>query len=238
MKIAVISDIHSNIVALKAVLEDIKKHDVHEIYCAGDLVGYAPYPNEVIELIKSNNIPTVLGNYDDGVGYDRFVCGCDYKDEKAQELGVQSITWTKKQTTEENKDFLRNLPQELRFNKDRYEIVIVHGSPRRLNEYLYATLPDDIFRELLDESKADVLICGHTHKPYHLEFGGRHVINAGSVGKPKHGNPQAVYAIIEIKNTLSVEFNYVNYDYEKVAKAILASDLPNEFAEALKKGIG
>lgn len=238
MKIAFISDIHGNIDALKAVLANIEKQGIEQIYCVGDLVGYAPFPNEVIDLIQEKDIPTVMGNYDDGVGYDRFICGCDYKDEKAQQLGEQSILWTKKHTTEENKEFLRNLPKEIRINQEGYEVVITHGSPRRLNEYLYSTLPDDIFIECLNESKADVLILGHIHQTYHLEFSGRHAINVGSVGKPKHGNPKAVYAVVELGNTVVVDFNFVSYDVEKVAKAIEESELPNEFALALRKGRG
>ncbi|HZK84350.1 MAG TPA: metallophosphoesterase family protein [Desulfosporosinus sp.] len=103
MKVAIISDIHANVIALKAVLKDIEEQQVDSIYCVGDLVGYAPFPNEVIDLIKEKNISTVMGNYDDGIGYQRFICGCDYKTAEAEALGHESIVWTKQHTSEESK---------------------------------------------------------------------------------------------------------------------------------------
>ncbi|WP_366924600.1 metallophosphatase family protein [Metallumcola ferriviriculae] len=239
MKLAVFADVHSNIKALKTVLKDIKGQDVERIFCAGDLVGYAPFPNEVIDLIRKEKILTVMGNYDDGVGNMRIICGCDYKDEYAQRLGEQSIAWTKEETTRENKEFLRNLPEKIRFNTENYRGLIVHGSPRRLNEYLYEDLEEDYFLEILDEFEADILVCGHTHKPYFTVLAGnKFVINVGSVGKPKHGNPNAVYALIEVGSSVAVQFKEVPYDYEAVARAIEVTSLPDEFADLVRKGTG
>lgn len=236
MKIAVISDIHANLEALRSVLKDIKDRGITRVYCAGDLVGYAPFPNEVIEIIKEKQIPTVMGNYDDGVGNMRLICGCDYADEKAQLLGEKSIAWTKEHTTEENKEFLRALPHEIKFTCGKYKFLIVHGSPRKLNEYLKEDTPAGYLEELLDESVVDVIICGHTHKAYHKVTGHRHVINAGSVGKPKHGNPQSTYVIIDCTQELKVETVEVNYNFEITAMAIENSSLPDDFAELIRKG--
>lgn len=239
MKIAVISDIHSNIAALEAVWKDIQERKVDAVLCCGDLVGYAPFPNEVIGFIREKQIPCVMGNYDDAIGYARLICGCDFKDARAQELGERSIAWTRQHVTEENKEFLRNLPRKIQFNNGSCRIKIVHGSPRRLNEYLHDDTSDEYLQELLDESQADVLICGHTHIPYHKKpAAGKHVINAGSVGKPKHGDPQAVYALVEIGKEVKVEFRKVPYDFESVAGAIEASGLPEEFAENIRTGRG
>lgn len=239
MKIAVISDIHSNIAALRAVLKEIEERQVDAVICSGDLVGYAPFPNEVIDLIKENQITCVMGNYDDAIGNARLICGCDYKDEKARELGERSITWTKQHVAEENKEFLRNLPQELHFKAGKYDILIVHGSPRRLNEYLYEDAGDHYFIELLAQFRSDVLICGHTHIPYHKKPDtGKHVINAGSVGRPKHGDPQALYALVDIDRDVLVEFRKVPYDFESAASATEASGLPEEFAATLRTGRG
>lgn len=237
MKIAVISDIHSNIGALEAVLEDIDKRRPDTVICAGDLVGYAPFPNKVIELLKKRRIPCVMGNYDDAIGNERLVCGCDYKDAKAQELGECSIAWTRKNVTEEDKEFLRSLPEEIHFRVGKYYVKIVHGSPRRLNEYLCEDIADEYLIELLAESNSDVLVCGHTHIPYYKKLGDdKHVINAGSVGKPKHGDPQAVYALLEIDRKVRVNFHKVRYDYESAARAIEAAGLPKEFAASLGTG--
>ncbi|MDT3698427.1 MAG: metallophosphoesterase family protein [Thermincola sp.] len=238
MKIAVISDIHANIGALEAVLEDIKGQSVDQVYCTGDLVGYAPYPNEVIELIKNSQIAAVMGNYDDAIGNMRLICGCDYQDDKAQALGAASITWTKEHTSEENKEFLRSLPAQIRFTVDKQRVLLVHGSPARLNEYIHE---DTDLLEAVDhivKGDTDILICGHTHKPYHRAICNKHIINAGSVGKPKHGSPEATYVILKFGPELEVEIRKVNYDYEAAAKAIEAAALPAEFAAMLRQGKG
>lgn len=238
MKIAVISDVHANILGLQAALEDMQKQGISKIYCAGDLVGYAPFPNEVIELIQKHQIPTVMGNYDDAIGNMRFICGCDYKDEQAQILGEKSISWTKEHTSEQNLAFLRSLPTEVKFEIGKQKVLIVHGSPRRLNEYLTESAADDYLLELVEEAETDVLVCGHTHIPFHKVIQGKHVINAGSVGKPKHGKPSATYVTIDFEHKVRVDIQQVEYDYEAVARAIDESALPNEFAEKLRRGQG
>jgi len=238
VKIAIFADVHSNIYALEAVLKDVETRKVDSVIAAGDLVGYAPFPNEAIGLIKSRDIPCVQGNYDDSIGFSRLACGCDYKSEVAQRLGEQSIAWTKANTSELSKEFLRRLPKEIRLTAGGYQVLVVHGSPRELNEYLYADLDESYVLELLQESSTDILVCGHTHLPYHRQFKAKHIINVGSIGKPKHGNPNAVYAIINIGKQAAVEFIEVSYDYEKIAQAIEQSELPNEFAELLREGTG
>ena len=238
MRFAIISDIHSNIVALNEVLASIAKQQINQIFCAGDLVGYAPFPNEVIDLIRDKNIPTVMGNYDDGIGNMRFICGCYYKDEKDEALGQESIAWTKSHTSEENKAFLRSLPKEIRLNMASKRILIVHGSPFRFNEYITEEIEQDYAEKLLRESNSDILICGHTHIPFRLVIGDQMIINVGSIGKPKHGDPRAVYAIVEIGDRFSIQFEYVHYNYESVVRAIEESELPNEFAQLLREGIG
>ena len=119
-------------------------------------------------------------------------------------------------------------------------IRLVHGSPRKINEYLFADRPDATLERLLDLAEAEVLVCGHTHIPYHRILpSGRHVVNAGSVGKPKDGNSQACYVVLEaIENDLHVKFHRVPYDVERATTAIEASDLPHEYAEMLRTGTG
>jgi predicted phosphodiesterase len=133
-KLTLIADIHGNHLALQAVLDDTKRRGVDAVYCLGDLVGYTPFPNEVIAIIRREGIPTVQGNYDDGIGFDRLVCGCDFPNEEARLAGKQSLGWTKKHTTEDNKAFLRGLPKEIRVEMEGQRMLLVHGSPRALNE--------------------------------------------------------------------------------------------------------
>ncbi|MCX7745867.1 MAG: metallophosphatase family protein [Clostridia bacterium] len=236
MRFAVIGDIHSNAAALDKVIHDIREKDVDFIVCTGDLVGYAPFPNEVIDLVRRSNILSIQGNYDKAIGNTEIVCGCDYKDEKQVELAGLSVMFTNEVITEENRSYLRSLPSELGLKAGELRILVVHGSPRKINEYLYEDSGEVV--EVTRELKEDILICGHTHKPYYKVINGKHVINSGSVGKPKHGNPNATYVTVEVvENKVKVNIHEVSYDYEKTAKAIEENQiLPNEFAQMLRMG--
>lgn len=239
MKLAVFSDIHGNIQGLEAVLADIQQRGADVVWCGGDLVGYGANPGEVVDRIRELGIPTIMGNYDDGIGYFRILCGCDYPNEEAAERGARSILWTKQHTTDAQKAFLRNLPYKLQREFEGHQVVLVHGSPERLNEYLYQNVDDAVFTGHLEKTRADVLLFGHTHKPFHKVLNGRHLVNTGSAGKPKHGNPNATYALLEItRDSVQVEMIEVPYDYEAAARAIEATDLPYQFAQMLREGRG
>ena len=224
MRLAVISDLHSNIYALEHVLEDIEKRGVDKVVCAGDLVGYAPFPNEVVEKVKAEEIPTVQGNYDDAIGNNKIACGCDYNTEKDKKIGTSSMNYTGQETTADNKEFLVDLPKELKIGVEDKTALLVHGSPRQLNEYLYAD--SEQVQEVVEEVEEDILVCGHTHLPYHHKIDGKDVVNAGSVGRPKHGNPNSVYVIIEVSDgDVTTEFIEVSYPIEKITNAIKESEI-------------
>jgi putative phosphoesterase len=236
MNVGIISDIHGNIAALDAVLGGLKRHDVEATYCLGDLVGYAAFPNEVIDRIQREKIPTIAGNYDDGVGFDRDECGCAYRDPEEQRLGDMSLRWTQKAVTPERKEFLRSLPFDIRFQADGKRFRLVHGSPRRINEYLFEDRPLSSFQRLAASSECDVLIFGHTHKPYTKRVNGVLFVNAGSVGKPKDGDPRACYVILDTSGEVSVGFHRVPYDIPRMAAAIRESELPDKFAADIEAG--
>lgn len=239
-RITIFGDIHGNLPALEAVLADIDAHESSPLYCLGDLVGYGTFPNEVTQIIRERNIPTIIGNYDQGVGNSSDDCGCAYTSKEAEALGKRSIAWTNQHTTGDNKSFLKELPSQIPLQLGDLRVLLVHGSPRKINEYLFADRPDSTMERLLDLADADALVCGHTHIPYHRILpSGRHVVNAGSVGKPKDHNPQACYVVLEANNRdLAVTFNRVSYDVERTAKAIEASEMPHEYAEMLRTGTG
>jgi putative phosphoesterase len=237
MRLAIFSDVHSNLPALEAVLGDIKTAGVDACYVLGDLVGYAPWPNEVIERLRVERIPVVMGNYDDGTGFDRDECGCAYTDPIEKALGDRSFAWTKAQTTADNKAWLRTLVPAIRFAADGTRYLLVHGSPRRINEYLFEDKPDATFARIAAGAEADVVISGHTHRPYDKAVGAARFINVGSAGKPKDGDPRGCWALIDTTAS-SVEFRRVAYDVEIAARAVEASDLPNEFAEELRHARG
>jgi putative phosphoesterase len=236
MRIAIYGDIHANLPALEAVLADITRQDVDAVYCLGDLVGYATFPNEVIERIRLEGVPTIIGNYDDGVGHDRDDCGCAYRDPDEKRHGERSIAWTRAQVTAENKAFLRTLHEEIRFEADGKRILLVHGSPRKLNEYLFEDRPVSSFQRLAAASNADIIVFGHTHKPYTKLVDGVLFVNAGSVGKPKDGDWRACYAILEAPAEAPVTFVRVPYDVQTAADAIRRSELPDEFASDIERG--
>lgn len=247
MRIAVLSDIHANLPALEACLLDISQQNVDAVFCLGDLVGYNVWPNEVIERIRAERIPTIAGNYDVGIGLASGDCGCAYKTERDRQLGKQSIAYTNAVISEDNRRYLRSLPAHFAFEHRTPEgalwrILLVHGSPRRVNEYLFADRSDDSFRRILEAAKAHMLLCGHTHIPYHriIEYpDGRscHVINVGSVGKPKDGDWRACYVILRVacdsNDGCTVEFRRIEYDIDHAARAIKASPLPSEYADML-----
>ncbi|AMY10811.1 phosphodiesterase [Luteitalea pratensis] len=237
MRIAIISDIHGNLQALDAVLADLRTRPVDAVYCLGDLVGYAAHPNEVTERVRAEGIPTIMGNYDDGVGFERDECGCAYTNPVDKALGDRSLAWTKATVTSENKAFLRTLVSEIRFDADGRRVLLVHGSPRRVNEYLFEDRPISSFQRLAASSQADIIVFGHTHKPYTKLVDDVLFVNAGSVGKPKDGDWRACYSILDGADTTNpVAFIRVPYDVASEAAAIRASDLPDKFAVDIETG--
>lgn len=236
MRLAFFSDIHANILALLNVLKDIEEQNINKTYCLGDLVGYGPDPNQVIDTIRHHRIPTVMGNYDEGVGFSKGDCGCAYTTEEEKSNGQISIDWTTDRVTFDNKEILQKLHSKIEFKADGYRFLLVHGSPRRINEYLFEDRPESSLRRALEGQGVDVMLCGHTHKAYHRKLDNIHVINDGSVGKPKDGDPRACYGIIDTEEGLNVEFRRVGYKINTVAEDILKAGLPRIYAEALQTG--
>lgn len=269
MKIALFSDIHANLPALEAFFIDIENRKPDAIYCLGDLVGYNIWPNEVINEIRKRGISTIAGNYDFGIGRSSNDCGCAYKTDREKELGKISISYTNQVIGVEERAYLRTLPAHIRvefqLNEDKLNLLLVHGSPRKINEYLFEDRDEKSMMRIMEGADADILCFGHTHQPYHrimmAESGSqvgisvknevlapkiqyRHAINIGSVGKPKDGDPRGGYVMLTIetestkyeRNTIKVEFIRFDYDIERAARAIQESLLPDEYADMLRKG--
>jgi predicted phosphodiesterase len=260
MRLAIFSDVHANLPALEAVLDDIDRQSPDVVYCLGDLVGYNTWPNEVVDLVRQRRIPTLAGNYDEGVGFASDDCGCAYKTDTERTNGEASIAYTNSVVSEETRRYLRALPRHLSVELvvrqepmaptgDPYRILMVHGSPRRVNEYLFEDRPEESMLRLAAGS--DVLLFGHTHRPYHRVLAEavdgqtryRHAVNTGSVGKPKDGDPRACYVLLTVKDrpspadreAIRVEHIRVEYDVERAARAVEESPLPDAFAGALRE---
>ncbi|MBI3481561.1 MAG: metallophosphoesterase family protein [Bacteroidetes bacterium] len=253
MKIALFSDIHANLPALDACFKDIDQRMLDAVYCLGDLVGYNSWPNEVINEIRKRNIPTITGNYDFGIGRRSDDCGCAYKTDQEKANGAISISYTNQIVNDDERNYLRSLPSHIRLeyqlNEARFNFLMVHGSPRKVNEYLFEDRDEKSLLRIMEQADAHLMFFGHTHKPYHRKFmdeqgNFRHAINIGSVGKPKDRDPRGCYVIVTLDNNFSlkkadsikVEFIRFAYDVEKAARAVEESPLPNEYADMLRKG--
>jgi len=235
--ISIFSDVHGNLPALEAVLADIHARGIIRAYCLGDLVGYGADPNGVIDLIRSQGIPTILGNYDEGVAWEKGDCGCFYPDEEAKCIGDASYAFTVAAVTPERKAFLRSLPRELHVPLGDKRIHLVHGSPRRVNEYLLRDREERTFLRLAAGEIDDVLVFGHTHQTWHRAYGEVLFVNVGSVGKPKEGDSRAGYVLLSTAEGRPVEVEgiQVGYDLDAAADAILAAGLPAALADSLRK---
>jgi putative phosphoesterase len=236
MKLAVLSDIHANLHALDAVLHDIDQESPDRIICLGDLVGYGAFPNEVIDRMRERNIPTVMGNYDEGVGFDLDDCGCIYRDAEDDRRGRLSLIWTREHTQAAGKEYLRGLSIQIRVDIGGKHLLFVHGSPRKINEYLYEDRPQATFENVAKLAGADLLFFGHTHLPYQKQVKRTLFINTGSVGKPRDGDPRAGYVIVVLRQPPTVQFRRVAYDVDAAAAAIRATGLPAHFADLLEHG--
>ena len=232
--VAVITDIHGNLPALQAALARIEELGIESVFCGGDLVGYGPHPNEVCALIDERDIPTIYGNYDFAIARDLENCGCAYVTQHDRELGQQSVDWTLAHTNQDAKDFMRDLPFDLHFPVGSVDIHLVHGSPRRVNEYLFEDKPASLYERLAVAESDPVLVFGHTHKPWVREYGGVLFVNCGSVGKPKDGDPRGAFAVLTPSaGSVAVSIERVEYDAVAVAAEVREAGLPGEFADKL-----
>jgi putative phosphoesterase len=232
--VAVITDIHANLPALEAALARIEELGIERVHCGGDLVGYGPRPNEVCALAAELDIPTIYGNYDYAIARDEEDCGCAYVTPHDRELGQLSVDWTLAHTSHESKDFMRSLPFDLHFPVGGVEVHLVHGSPRKVNEYLFEDKPARLYERLAAAESDAVLVFGHTHKPWVHEYGGVLFVNCGSVGKPKDGDPRVAFAVLTPSaGSVAVSIERVAYDAEAVAAEVREVGLPGEFADKL-----
>ena len=239
-RIAVFSDIHANLPAMEAVAAHIRSGAYDAVYCLGDLGGYASQPNEVQDLIMELGCPAILGNYDEGVGFNKDDCGCNYIKPFDIEMSKISFEWTREHTTDGRKVWLRELPREIRLDVDGNRVLLCHGSPASNTEYLFENRSDAYFRKFVAggqrDARADIILFGHTHVPFHRTVDGVHFINSGSVGRPKDGDPRAGYCALTIDGSnITAEQIRVEYDVELACSRLISAGLPQYFAEYLRK---
>jgi predicted phosphodiesterase len=228
-RVALISCLHGNLEALESVLAHVRSREIDSVICLGDLVGYGPFPNEVVARIRELGIPSVLGCWDEGIAEDDDNCGCAFVSAEEGQLGAVAFWWTATQVSEQTKDFLASLPMALAFDLPCGRLVAVHGSPASTSEYLTESTHELIVLERAARVGCDLLACGHTHVPYVKRLAGalevravasvkervyrarygdervtrpvkllpKTIINAGSVGEPRHGGVDSTYVILD-----------------------------------------
>lgn len=248
MRYALISDIHANLPALEAVLAEIsRRRDIDAVYHLGDLVGYAPWPNEVVQRLRDARIEGVSGNYDSTVATDYQHCGCRYEDPRQEELSHVSYGWTRANVSGETKAFLGRLPfridlRPLGGHVAGPTLALVHGTPLNNVTYWTEDRPDAFCAKMATVAglrAGDLIAFGHTHKPWHRVVDGVHFVNTGSVGRPKDGDWRGGFGVVDVVGTsgaIEVEFVRVEYDIDAAVDAILGSTLPDEFADYLRFG--
>ena len=226
MRIAVMGDIHANLPALRAVIDDVARIGADELYCVGDVVGRGPHPNEVVDELRRLEIPTVQGNWDEAIGMDREQTGATWSSVEAEAAGDASMRWSCEALTEDNRAWLRQLPATMRVTLAGRSMYLFHGSPLRENEYLWADRPSRVFARIASDEADDLFCFGHTHEAWHRVVGQAHFVACGSVGCGTEGDARARYAVIYIgEPDIAVGFRAVDYDHVGVVRDMAAHNL-------------
>jgi putative phosphoesterase len=236
MKVALIGDIHANLPALEAVLTHAHQQGGEAIWNVGDWVGYNVFPNEVIERLRQDeDAASIIGNYDLKVL--KFKKKKDKWRQTKRPEKYLAFEWAYEHLSPKNRDYLRSLPRERRLSVAEHRILLTHGSPASNKEALTSDTSDDRLRELAQMANADVVICGHSHRPFARRLDGVWFINPGSVGRPDDGVPRAAYAILQIEpEFLRVYHHRVEYDVAQAVAAVRQYQLPEAFGWMLQQG--
>jgi len=246
VRVALFGGLYSNYLALEAAIADARCRGVDSIYCLGDLGAFGPHPDRVFPLLQENNIACVRGNYDDSIGRGLADCQCGYTDPRDNHFAQISYEYTLAGTSGVNRAWLRTLPGEIRFDLGPYRLLLCHGSPRRMNEFLWeSTSPTHFLDQLAEQHQADVICCTHTGMKWQRELaGGKRFINVGVLGRPENdGGTNVWYPLLELRpaerhgeRSLQVEFIPVKYDHHRLAAEMRAENLPEEFIETILTG--
>ena len=228
MRIAVIGDIHANLPALRAVIDDVARIGADAIYCVGDVVGRGPHPNEVVDELRRLDVPTVQGNWDEAVGMDRDQTGAAWATAEAEATGNASMRWSADQLTEEQQGLAAPaaaVDAGRRWPGDRS--ILFHGAPYKQTEYLWAARPSRVFARLASDEADDLFCFGHTHEACHRVVGQAHFVACGSVGCGTDGDARARYAVVYIgEPDIAVGFRSVDYDHVSVVRDMAAIGQP------------
>ena len=239
-RIACLGGLYSNYLALESALADIAKRNVDATFCLGDMGAFGPHPNRVFPILHDNNVQCLQGNYDDSIGNQLDDCQCGYTDPRDNHFAQISYDYTLAHTAEEHRKFLRELPIHRRIQIGKQNVLLCHGSPRKVNEFLWETTTSSHFlSSMCEEFKADSIIATHTGIKWHRPLpNDRDFVNVGVLGRPENdGTTNVWYTILETNGSkLSVEFVPVEYDCRRLAEEMSDEGLPQEFVETVMSG--
>jgi len=238
-RIAVLGGVYSNWIALDALLGDARRRDVDAVFCLGDMGGFGPHPDRVFPLLREARVLAIQGNYDESLASGRTDCGCGYTDPRDNHYALVSYRYTWAKTSAENKAWLGSLPRHRRVNLGPYRLLMCHGSPRVINEFLWeSATPDGLIRSFFAGHDTDAILCSHTGIKWHRALPeDRHLVNVGVIGRPENdGTPRVWYTLLTAGTGLEVEFVPLDYDHEALAREMEAEQLPPEFAETIRTG--
>lgn len=238
-RIAVFGGIYNNYLALEAALRDARNRGVDAIYCLGDLGAFGPHPDRVFPLLHEHGVLCIQGNYDNSIGNELADCQCGYTDPRDNFFARISYDYTFTHTRPSNRAWMKELPGQRRLQLGRYRVVMCHGSPRRMNEFLWeSTTPTHFLEHLADSHETDVMLATHTGMKWHRRLANdRHFINVGVLGRPENdGRTNVWYTILEARPELTVEFIPVTFDCQRLAQEMRLEKLPEEFVETVLTG--
>jgi len=234
MKIIALGDIHGNLPALEVALRESRAEGYDLLCHTGDLVGFAPFPDETVALVREERIPGVRGNVDESVSAQAEDFGGNGVDGRVQRLEALAYAWTLQRTGRFTRKHLADLPFDHRLEAGGRRTVIVHANPIDASTCLWEDRDEDYFRDMGDAAEADIIILGHTHRSYHRIVDGRHFVNAGSVGFPEDGDPRTGYAVITVNGNIEVQYRRFPYDVDRLLRAARDRRFPQESAALFK----
>jgi len=238
-RLALLGGVYGNDRALDAALADARARGA-EVWCLGDLGGFGPAPEACVQRLIAERVPTVQGNYDHSIGHGLDDCACGYADPEDEYFAQLSYDFTKAQVSDASRAWLRSLPGEARVSLGGKRVLLCHGSPRRQNEFLWASTCSDAFLGwLCDAHDADVIVCTHTGMHWQRTLpDGRLIVNCGAIGRPAHdGATHSWYAELEsTAEGVRATFRPVRYDHEALAREMTVAGLPPEFIETIRTG--
>jgi hypothetical protein len=249
-RVAVFGGVYSNTHALAATLDDARARGVEAVFCLGDVGGFGPHPDRAVALLRERGVITIQGNYDAAVAGGAPDCGCGYTDPRDNHFARLSYAYTLAHTSTEHRRWLGALPSSLSLRLGPLTALLCHGSPRAVSEFLWeSTTPDGMLGAMLDEARADVLLCTHSGIKWHRQLGAsratlgarracRHAVNVGVIGRPENdGRTNVWYTVLTVTDGgLGVEFVPVTYDHEALGREMDAEGLPPEFVETVRTG--